>query len=313
MAASVETKLLGEVDVYKTDLINICQEMADINIKKIKESYDELYNRIESAVKNNIAKSIGTKDLYNYDEIPKINRHMLHELSKIFAKQFVCIEDLFAFFRKINASVACHCNTCGKCNKCGFLEDIDNFMKMIDNEKVVCVTYHKYIIGTQEHSKHIFITNYGKYLETHIHDSYKIISNNYAKGKHNKEYKFWIPTDYIKLINLLKPTDIDSSVFDFIKNHMYDRKILPLYAIDAMKENKELKDKYETFEKDKIKKDFYTTYNEHMNIANEKALIQQDKEKLRLISAKLKMEQHQLDKEKEILHSIDAHKLLDDA
>src|SRR5438552_1844332 len=55
-------------EIFREECLKIYQDMIDKNIKKANE---ELYYKINSEIKNNIMKSRGGSDLYNYSSFPK--------------------------------------------------------------------------------------------------------------------------------------------------------------------------------------------------------------------------------------------------
>ena len=321
---NVDEQLKYEVENYKLQCFKICKEMADQNIGQIQKAYDELYNKIDSGIKSNISRSIGTKDLYNYDAIPeyKIYSYKNNQTGKFDTK--ICIKalrngtneelikeiSLSEYFTSNNTppiDFTCKCNTqkeyYGKphsctynditytgtreCGGCIQTKAIRGFSQFVKGEKIVMISeFKKNLMDCNQTRKegdeilYNLITNYGRYISFTLkfyypYNKYALITNaNYGILEHGyKEYNFWIPTDYIRLINLLNLQQVGQNVLEFIKNQMYDRKLVPLYAQDVVKENDKLKQQFEEYKKNikKLQQDRIQLENEK-NKFNDKSL-----------------------------------------
>ena len=321
-----DTTLKFEVENYKNQCFQICKDMADKNISHIKEAYEELYSKIDSGIKSNIMKSIGTKDLYNYDEIPeiKISTNKENDITGRNCTKEVVIDFILGniIIRNGHSVNSCFCNVykfTKKCKYCDLVVARNGFNNLVAGEKIVIMSktlFPKTGNNYPDVYIMVFITNYGRYIKItqtkNGEHSYNIL---YSCNEYNS-FDFWLPIDYINILNMVSTSVIEQSVLEYIKNKMYDRKLVPLYARDVVHENNELKLKYAEYERDidNLKKEreefenerkkFYETEKPTIDLIKDKKEIVEQREKLQLIAKHLKLEKLKIDKEKEALQEV---------
>lgn len=285
----ISTAVKQETEIYTDKLITTCKEISDEVISNISKSYVELYDKIESAVKNKIMQTIGTKDLYNYDDIPTINISDLKLNYDCQNYQGHCQCSLNPnHYRK--ELITCNCygtqhNTIRKCNYCTIHYAIDIFNKFISGE--ILIKGEKFVIRKENKFKFResnnaycsydillyieLITNFGRYIRLFKVRDYIFMHGTSCGGFNDpcgdlkdvfnypptsgicagyQEHNFWIPTDYIHILKSIKGP-LNSDFLQIIKNKLYDRKIVPLYTKDVIQENIELNKKYADYELDR--------------------------------------------------------------
>jgi hypothetical protein len=200
--------------------------------------------------------------------------------------------------------------------------DFINFPNLSENEKII---FHSQ--GMDDRSQgpwyNIFLTNYGNIM------CYQTNGGGWQSLVFCKKYNFWLPTDYIKLLNRLFGKNMDLHIGKIedckinsiichnilacvqnMKEFLYDRKIVPLYVKDIVDENNELKSKYDQYtnEKDQFEKEkmqFYNNEKPNLDIIKERKELNDLRIKLQLIAQKLKLEQDELDRQKNIINNVE--------
>lgn len=235
--------------------------------------------------------NISTMNINNeYSNIPEI---CCDNINKIFANTDIKTSLNSKFLNSVLWNCKCYLDMCYGCmiNKY-----INQFMNMIDNEKIV-ISYNGINNNTGE-TNYIFITNYGKYLK--IYGKYKhcaimsltnrpdgkLMSNDYYEGG------FWIPVKLIKFINISKSLDITPDTLIFVKNNMCDNTDTQasnksLYS-EYMKNMEIIKKDLDLFEREKKlfikeqilfekeRKEHYKKYNMVMDIETNRLAIERD-------------------------------------
>ena len=211
---------------------------------KIKALIDQTINdQLESEIKDNISNDLN--DLYDYSSIKEIT------VKNNINQQISLVDKINSF----DFAVGQRCGSNEKQQRDG----VENFLNGIKNgEKVITYFSNQIHCGAfMEFSilyKYMFITNRGKMLA--ISGTQTMSHPNIQYTAEYCDLNFWIPVDYIAILN----NAIDASINyfnekprnsnDFIKlladmkTSLYNRKYMPLYAVDALKENDELKKKY---------------------------------------------------------------------
>lgn len=328
----IDNHLKFESERFRNECFNIYKTLVDGNIKTaIQNSYDELYKKIDSELKNNIMKSIGGKDLYDYSEIPGIkirfcnwpgccNENPIRK--KIESLDGLCgnckenpLDDYLQLFLKISNDF--YCIGLGKTIK----TNIDNFQKYINNEYLV--TKYKNIYSFQHGEVFqkiivIFITNFGRFIK------FSIKSNN--NGGNEVEclygaFDFWIPTDYIRILQLTKPDNIEE-VLKCIKDTLYNRKIVPLYVKEIVERNAVLESKYEEYKKgnekyikdkdefEKETKPYIDLYKEKENLHKLREELKLEKERLKLVAIKIEMDKKKFEQDMAIIKDMNISDIL---
>jgi hypothetical protein len=186
------------------------------------------------------------------------------------------------------------------------VEDVvkKEFLSMVPNEKLVI---------SHKSKDHIFLTNYGKFLGLQLNEN-----NNYSITY--KQYKFWIPKDYLILIQIMfnnSSLSIETvkTMLDTIKTQLYDRKYMPLHVLDIMKDNETLRKDKEDFIQTKRKfeeanKDFLHLMLEKEHLASEREAINKEKDRLRLVAIKLNNDRQKLDESMKKLDDLNIDDIL---
>jgi hypothetical protein len=317
---------------YKDQLITICKDLTDKTTQTITNCYTDLYKTIETALKNNIMQTIGTKDLYNYDTIPEVkmykHRNAGHIVESQLAADFIPATpaDLIHSLSRSDTSCLCYQNPTYykgdiKCRYCTKKIIADKFSKFVTNEKLIIWNKFYDPEGNKNSFidiKYEFITNFGRYLFFRVHGQG---SDLFIRGDGGhyityEELNFWIPTDYIHLIKNMHQSFIGIHALKHIKDHLYDRKLVPLYTQDIVTDNKELKDKYDKYLQDTKqleldqkkfnldKQHFLNNEKPYLDLIKDRKEVNELREKLQLIAKNLKLERLKLEKEKEAIQNI---------
>jgi hypothetical protein len=330
----IDKNIKFEINRFKDECLKIYSTIIDDNIKK---AHNEIYDAMVSEIKNNIMKTIGGNNLYDYSTLPNCAMDDI-ALKCLQHNQCNCKQCFGNNKLKIYLDEHKHYNiqcTKDNClrnlkiyNKCRCVH-IDNFMNMTNGEKsILCYEFKsnscaddtmlrfqlkdqdgKYDCAIDHHGNNFFqcttyivVTNFGKVLQ--IFDTEG--NNNCTYQIKCTEIKFWIPIDYIKIIELTKPHNI-IEILQMIKDTLYDRKNIPLYVKDIVDENTQLKSTYDEYgirlkEFNDIKYNFETTMKPYLDLIEtkkeleiERNEIRKEKERLRLVSLKFLMDKKKLE------------------
>lgn len=186
-----------------------------------------------------------------------------------------------------------------------------SIIKFHPDEKVVIVRnyFYKDNSSTSITATKMYITNYGTIVEL-------FISGDIASKSPIKIYyfNFWIPTDYIKILDSVLINIVDNynpycykadaiknvpSIIDAIKSikdQLYNRVYFPKHLQDALEENAAIKAQ---------QKEFLEKMTPGINYEKAMAEIENEKQRLKLISIKLKLKEEELAKKEKILSEID--------
>ena len=125
-------------------------------------------------------------------------------------------------------------------------------------------------------------------------------------------HNFKLPVDYINLIKSTIPNVYELNEFLYTAKHqLYNRKFIPLYISDIIKQNDMLTKKYaeiELFEKNKLPYD--KLEQELINVKKERDAIEAEKNKLKLIKLKLDAKEQAVNDKLAKLNNIDLDDLL---
>lgn len=356
----IDNHLKFESERFRNECLNIYKTLVDGNIKTaIQNSYDELYKKIDSELKNNIMKSIGGKDLYDYSEIhtPEILEYV-NERSYITNNYNNITREKFSSFKTINDTFEglylfnkneierryaggndwnyyqkqlLHINNIkekfgklilnerlilGYCN-IKYMK-IDKYVKCNRNGELLYDDNSDDITGHNgikiKIRNYIFLTNFGrlvKYTYYHHSENNGIYTNTTdfdIKNSSYIEFDFWIPTDYIRILQLTKPDNIEE-VLKCMKDTLYNRKIVPLYVKDIVERNEVLESKYEEYEKgnekyikdkeefEKETKPYVDLYKDKEDLHKLREELKLEKEKLKLVAIKLEMDKKKFEED----------------
>jgi hypothetical protein len=305
----IDEKLKFSTEVFQKECFQIYKEMID---KNIEEAYSRIYNKLDSEIRNNIMQKIGGSDMYDYSKVTTTD-------------QFPGYNSLESLLNRYNDGSA-HID-----NQKRYKKIIDEFKKGIQNgEKIIiCHDFHE-----SDKSWTILITNYARIVELTRHCQW------YLFGEY-EAFDYYIPIDYIMILQRICEnrygqeqckSKIQYKTFhDILKNikgHLYNRKIIPLYVQDIVKENEELRGKYDQYAKDKseldkkiveydIAKSHFEEYvkpytdleKEKEEVLQARKEVQEQRDKLRMIAKKIEIEKAKIAAEWKKFNEVDINDL----
>lgn len=207
----INNKLIEDINYYATE----CQKTyKDYLENKISDSLNILKNQIDAEIKSDICRKIGTNNLYRYDEYIEKSKEYRTLLEKLIHR---CDNQY---------------------------DDIKN--KFMANEKNQIIILH---IFWQSGN----FPNQYDYIFISVNSNIIRISQYNHDPCHVQIYEndFLLPTDYIKIFNMIKLDHLSieniNDTLLTIKNTLYNRKLIPLYAKDIVEENNKLKLLYDEY------------------------------------------------------------------
>lgn len=273
----INNKLIEEINYYASE----CQQKyKDYLEKKISESLDLLKTQIDSEIKSNICKKIGTGNLYCYDEYIGKSKE----------------------YRKLLENMVKNCE-----QHTANLKD-----KFMTNEKNQLIIWHKQITsGTHpiNQTSNIFLSVNSNII------NFSASFTQYSDYKYHVtmyENDFLLPNDYIKIFHTINLDHLSigniNDMLVTIKNTLYDRKLIPLYAKDIVEENNKLKLLYDEYKEKndnflQIKNEFEVKYKPYLDLIEERKKLDAYKEKLIASHTKILLEKKRLDDERKILET----------
>lgn len=342
----IEESLKFELGRFKDECIETYKTMIEANVKK---TVDQITEKIDSKIRNNLSHKICGEDLYDYSNVPEVPKYPLKpELT--FSNMIASLKDSLlnrpALYRNANINqnlyVGKQLDEEYELQK-KYLKDIETDILMTKDDKIILYLYNTmdYKDKNATYKNQIYLTNKGKLLkiltiiskeswimDREIYVSYLLRGcvNKVAFIESYENYNFDIPIDYYKILKLifdsdyLNTTKVNScvgnsllnvleEVLKYMKNTLYNRKFVPLYTKDIVKENDKLKSEYENFRKEKEefnkqvetfkqeKKQFYDKYHDKLDVIKEREEIAKEKHKLRLVSMKLDYEKRKLEED----------------
>lgn len=364
----IDNHLKFESERFRNECFNIYKTLVDGNIKTaIQNSYDELYKKIDSELKNNIMKSIGGKDLYDYSEIrtPEIFEYIdedrdidIYRLSNENLRKFKTINEklkyIGEYYQSYNQSNIRGYDPPGDNYYRNIIEknilDIKVYNNYINNEVIICgynrQSEKKYgengtpfpnecIKGCLERCDkiikihYIFLTNYGRLIEYLVYGEKNNNNPSYpympsSVGLFTYKYTafdFWIPTDYIRILQLTKPDNIEE-VLKCMKDTLYNRKIVPLYVKEIVERNEVLESKYEEYEKgnekyikdkeefEKETKPYVDLYKDKEDLHKLREELKLEKDKLKLVAIKLEMDKKKFEEDMAMIKDMNISDIL---
>jgi hypothetical protein len=225
----INNSLKFEIESFTNECQSIYKKMIDDNIKKC---YQELFSKIETDIKNNIMQKIGSNDLFDHSDVKDRDADSL----KV---SLLNLNNNFGNYERQRENQ----------NKiCEFFE----FQK---NEKIIINNKCRNYPSSSYYMFYTVVTNFGKLLGIITSDN-----NNHIVFLFNENFNILLPKDYIYILqnviqgntcldknttgekDILKNSDYPyvkiKSVLNYIKDFMYDRKLVPLYVKDIVEENK---------------------------------------------------------------------------
>jgi len=314
-----------ETQNFTDRCFQIYKDLIDTNIQK---TYQLVYDKLESEIKNNIIQKMSGVELFDYSDI-------------FYFKNIDHIKEIIYRICNTHNSTTQH-------NR----DMANSFFTFEKDEKLIlcCSKYHySYPQSFTPFQTYTLLTTHGKLLSC-IADS-NGPTQTYATF-YNIEIK--IPKDYIKIIQHIllvslssnmslqyyptntehNPTYIQyiasiynihdkrqgsyefiflKNILDEIKTTLYNRKIVPLYLTEIVEQNKDLLEKYSKYEKDStefyaFKEKYEAEIKPYFDVCVEKERLMkleekliEEKKRLNIIKLKLDSEKAELEKEREKL------------
>jgi hypothetical protein len=304
MEDKITAKIKFEIGDFADKCLALYKENIDASVRK---TYEQFYDQVQSSIKNQIIQTVCGKDMLDPQyvrEIP-VNRNYKGDNSWLVSLERLSLPNDNA--KKFN--------------------DFRDKMKLGSLDEKVFLWCRSQYTG-------IIITNKAKIV---------VFSYNVHYNCRFDDYNFTIPYDYLQILTLLYGgNSVDSNgnaasygipedeynkllkLIQVMRDMLYDRRFVPLYTEEIVEENKQLKAKYEEYQKDyinlenekhnfDIQKKYFDEYvqpytnieKEKEEILCEKQKLQEERDKLRLIAKKIQIEREKLEKEKEIIEKID--------
>ncbi len=313
---NVNNMLKFAIGNFKEECAKIFDEHLENTMTKCR---NEIYGKIESQLKRQIMENIGTFKLFDYSDIPE-------PLLSTGNQRYKDLNECF-----------------GRINQHGPHPDINKdkakFLDFTPGEKLIFYR-EKFHEGGGGKSI-VFLTNYARCFWAKWQSGFHTVSE-----YQYRHFDFWIPKDYIILMKIITnetqyslhgsngvitPFVYGENVVEFlktIKERLYDRKIVPLYAREIVDENAELKAKYNKYEQDmaqlKLDRESLAAERErfrreiapHVNLEMEQTALMAEKQKLaeervmlRLAAQKIREERDKLEKMKALYENIDINNI----
>jgi hypothetical protein len=307
-----EQSIKFDIDEFKSQCLKMYESLMEKNIERVKESNSEILTEcLENITKTN-------------DEIcSKVHNEINEKIRRVFdgdeLHKYKPIEGALAFLKKLYGKYK---------HKEDKPEIINKFTSDSDEYIIMCKK-----IYTRNLIHHVFLTNQSNYIVLIINiynlDEDTEIPKEIGTVFHGN-FNFSLPYDYYKIINkildinatnheegvrrsssgndlelrTISPRILLENILPLMKETLYDRKFIPLYAKEILEEDKKIKEEFEMFKEDKRKFNEYKQEYE-IKIAPYKELftaetkLQEDKEKLKLISKKISIDKEEFEKQKE--------------
>lgn len=294
----ITESLRNGIDQFGSECSKI---MSDTLNQKFTQMRDEIYQNIESKVKNNIAKILNPKEMYDYSNENIVSNEEL--VKYIRSYKLVNIHDI----EKLSSLLSS-----GEFVVIAICKDYNHRIK----SDYVPRYYSEYYYNTHENTDDCFImTNKGTIFTYY--------------NKHNITFlDFTITKDYLYILKCVTQPghliyfDELVNILKYMKDTLYDRKFIPLYAKDIVKENDNLKEQYDKFKSDKdqfekekaefseMKRIFETESKPYIDLEKDRLELSIHRENLKLAVEKLELEKKKLEKKKEKLESVEFSELL---
>lgn len=288
----INSQITEKIKFEIRGLADQCLEIYKNQIDNaVKNSFDEFYDKVQSEIKNQIAENVCSKDLFDYSQIetPPLRLSFNSDGTALTIRELE--EDL---------------------KDC--IGGPGGFNGFVTGETVI-------INECIDNSTIVIITNYSRFI------SISFRGDNCSHFNY-EEHNFWLPVDYIKIMKIMITSNNvpnQSIKYDevlvFIKNHLYDRKFVPLYTEELVAENSSLKSKYLQYLLDreeldlKIQKfelereNFYQQIKPYTDIQKEKEILSNERINLRACARKIMVEKEAVKKMREELEKIDLEEI----
>lgn len=181
-----------------------------------------------------------------------------------------------------------------------YIKNYEDFKIMRNDEYTIyCIQYgtpntYANCVGhnSDSHSYCVYLTNYSKIYTVHYPPSMSYAMPELRCVKFN----YWLPADYIILINKLRPQNI-IDLIKFIKDNLFNRIFVPNYLCDIEAENQKIRDYIDNYNNNNIQlaiKKLNMLKIDFDNIIDEQIKLQNKKEKLKLFEEKIILEMQKL-------------------
>lgn len=314
---------------FADNCLNIFQKTID-NV--IKENFDQIKSKIDTDIRNNIFEQLNTKSMYDYSEIkPLILNECLYNVEN--NDKHNRFDDEMKYDKEHK-----NCANGGDCDIIKNLLEKYHTDYQVNEIIILEITYKKctYNSNFNGHIYHkcnniysLILTNFAN-----IYTCSKHIGDSNSRHLYNFDYKKYInniklPVDYINIFQLIIKNiyhhhilncvdhnyntndnsrdlvKLLSDLMELIKFNLYNRQFQPLYAIDILKENEELKEKYESVQKYlKEKDDFEKNIKPYINLQEETEKLNEKRKKLILYHKKLELKEKELNEKIEKMNKM---------
>lgn len=311
MSNQIKESLAIHLDDFNNNILKSYETLLHQNIKN---TFTELFENQKSKIKNDMIENIIYKDMYDYSDINEKCKELFDECeekNKGFEKQntqqkeltyrsvpFVCQSIMipyyyknidtevketiiidFIYYKNLPNNTEIH-------NQYG----ISDYECILKNKEIIIVK-HNFVDNWGNSQLMIMITNFGKVFING--------ENNWVSGCSNfYDFDIKIPLDYVPILNLQLKIGTGSNttqithLFKNIKENLYNRRFLPLFAKDIetekqqlIKQKEEFKNEYEKFMEDK--KQFEYERKEYKDFQYEVEKLITDKRELEIKKKKL--------------------------
>jgi hypothetical protein len=297
MTQTVGESLKFEAKRFKEECFGIFKNLIETNVKK---ACDEVCLKFGEDCKTSVVQKLEGREMYDYSSFPEI---------KFDIKNFGFLE----IYRVSSSEETIY--------------RINQFKNNVKNEKIVVMYNYSECTNAGSNSSYsyegksiVMLTNYAKCFYCSNYNGYGSTNklNKYMVGRlaegssiqlpvNLDTFNFWIPVDYLNVINSSKPKIGDLlDTLKTMKENLYNRKFMPLYIRDIIDENNNLKDKYNKYEKEskefiEKKTNFEITEKPFLDLVKDKEDIRREKERLRIIAIKLNMDRKKLEEDEQLL------------
>lgn len=294
MTTDLPTDIDTAVSAYYSLLENKCKSVTSELTKKVTDLQTELYSTLSSAIKSKVLETTGDSDMYDYSDLPevKVERHNI-----------------------ITGSHDCYYKSYDGCRSRSY--ETKCFICVIDNIPEIEKTF-------APGEKWVYCKG-GSYPYTHGRDYYGLAFTNFGTYLGSSGFgklSFWIPKDYIQIIttldkdithrhiiNYIQPYSIISAL-QLIRDRLYNRKYVPLYARDLVIENARLTAEHEKFTTEYKYQETLTLADIRQQLSDHKAELDTERDKLKLAAKKLAVERQAFELERQKFDSLSLDDLL---
>jgi hypothetical protein len=260
------------------NILDTIFETYSNNLKKdINNIYTIINSDVKDKIKNELSQNIKNSTNYDYRKIPKIDFNFENICGSYHSNYYRSNFDsqcrhtksqcVINNIGKMEFYIGCTSNQCHYCFDYNFNIVKDYFNTTKDSNEIICFKNKNYIYSknnyatiknnyaTIKYIDNIILTNYSRIFifkfevqtteDQYRNKKYKIIA--YIPEIH--EYNYWLPMDYIEIINTLNPNgdeliDLIKKISNelYLRNHASNDETI----LQITNDNKILTDKYNT-------------------------------------------------------------------